>query len=52
MWDPISIFYLMMVLNASELPAQRLSVKEVVEAKELKIIQDKIKTDVTLRQGV
>lgn len=52
MWDPISIFYLMLMLNTSELPDQRLSVKEVIEARELKIIQDKMKTDVTLRQGV
>jgi len=52
MWDPISVFYLMLMLNTSELPDQRLSVKEVIEANELKIIQNKMKTDVTLRQGV
>jgi len=52
MWDPFSVFYLMLMLNTSELPDQRLSVKEVIEANELKIIQNKMKTDVTLRQGV
>jgi len=52
MWDPISVFYLMLMLNTSELPTQRLSVKDVVEAKELKIMQNKMKDDVTLRQGV
>jgi len=52
MWDPISVFYLMLMLNTSELPNQRLSIKDVVEAKELKIMQNKMKDDVTLRQGV
>lgn len=52
MWDPISIFYLMLMLNTSELPNQRLTVKDVIEAKELKIINDKMKSDVSLRSGV
>lgn len=51
MWDPISIFYCMWVLNAG-LPDARLNVVDVIEAKEQKIIVDSISDSVKLREGV
>lgn len=51
MWDPISVFFCMWVLNAG-LPDARLNVVDVIEAKEQKIITDTIATSVILREGV
>lgn len=48
MWDPISLFYCMWILNAKELPNQRLSVKEMIDIKEQTIINNQV----TLREGV
>jgi len=41
MWDPITVFSIMWLLNAKELPCQRLNVSDIIKDKEV----------VTLRQG-
>ena len=51
MWDPISIFFCMWVLNVG-LPEARLKVSDAIEAKEQKIIVDSICNSVKLRNGV
>lgn len=51
MWDPISIFYMMWVLNVN-LPEARLNVLDVVEAKEKQIIDRSISDTVTVRTGI
>ena len=51
MWDPISIFYLMYVLSI-DMPKSRLSVADVIEAKETKIFVETISESVKLRDGV
>lgn len=52
MWDPISLFYCMWVLNAKELPNQRLNVREMIDIKEQTIINNELNNQVTLREGV
>jgi len=47
MWDPISIFVCMWILN-SGLPDARLKVADVIKAKEQKIISETVK----IREGV
>ena len=51
MWDPISLLYCMWILNVG-LPDARLSVKDVVEAKEQKTIIDTITNSIKIREGV
>ena len=50
MWDPISLFYCMWILNTG-LPNARLSVSEVIKNRQNIIIEDVSKT-VILRKGV
>lgn len=52
MWDPISMFYFMWVLNAKELPNQRLSVREVIEIREQTVINNEMYKHITIREGV
>lgn len=52
MFDPITVFYFMLMLNSAELPSQRLSVKEVVEIKENTVIVESINKNITLRNGL
>lgn len=54
MWDPISILYCVWVLNLNsiKLPSQRLTVEEVIQAKENKIFVDEIVNSVSIRQGL
>jgi len=42
MWDPISIFYCMWILNSAELPNSRLNVSEVIAQKENNIISSTV----------
>lgn len=51
MWDPISIFACAWILNIG-LPDGRLSVNEVIKAKEQKVIVDNIQSSVKLREGI
>jgi hypothetical protein len=51
MWDPISLFYMMWVLNTG-LPSARLNVVDVINDKENKIFIDTISEQVKLRDGV
>ena len=43
MWDPISIFYCMWVLNSAELPNSRLSVDDIIKQKENTVIAESVK---------
>lgn len=53
MFDPISIFYLMIMLNSLELPSQRLNVDDIIKAKESMIIHDlQYKSKITIREGI
>ena len=49
MWDPISIFFCMWVLNVG-MPEARLKVSDVIEVRESKVVADTIQQSVTLRQ--
>lgn len=51
MWDPISIFFCMWVLNIG-MPDARLKVSEIIEARERYIINKTIAKDVVLRQSI
>jgi hypothetical protein len=51
MWDPISIFACMWILNTG-LPDARLKVADVVEKREQQIIIDNIADYVKLREGI
>lgn len=51
MWDPISIFYCMWVLNIG-LPEGRLSVADSVQLKEEAIINKTIVDSTTIRGGI
>lgn len=51
MWDPISIFYCMWVLNIG-LPEGRLSVSEAILLKEEAIINKTIVESATIRGGI
>jgi len=51
MWDPISIFACMWILNAG-LPEARLNVHKTIEANERRIFIEQMHKDVTLREGV
>ena len=48
MWTPIEIFYLTFLFNHSPMASERLSVKEVIEAQENKLIVE----SVTLRNEI
>jgi len=48
MWSPIDIFALVFLLNHSPMENERLSVKEVIEAQENRIIRE----SVTLRNDI
>jgi hypothetical protein len=48
MWTPIEIFSLVFLLNHSPMANERLSVKEVIEAQENKVIIE----SVGLRDGI
>lgn len=50
MWDPVSVFMCMWVMNAG-LPDARLKVEEVLKVKEEQIIVDHLSRQVTLREG-
>lgn len=52
MWDPISVFFCMWILNAKELPNQRLSVTEVIQANEQYLINKTIIDSTTIRSGI
>ena len=51
MWDPISLFYIMWVMNIG-LPDSRLNVKEAIEMKENTIIVQSINEQIKLRDGL
>lgn len=51
MWDPVSIFFCMWVLNIG-MPDARLKVSEVIEAREQDTINKTIAKDVILRQSI
>lgn len=42
MWTPIDIFVLAFLLNHSPMANERLSVKEVIESREIKVITENI----------
>jgi len=48
MWSPVEIFALVFFFNHSPMANERLSVKEVIEAKENKVIRE----SVTLRDDI
>lgn len=53
MFDPISVFYLMIMLNSSELPSQRLSIEDIIKARENILIHDlQYRSKITIREGV
>ena len=52
MWDPISLFYLMLVMNMYELPAGRLQVNQAIAMRENTVIVDTINKQIELRQGL
>lgn len=51
MWDPVSVFYCMWILN-SGLPPARLNVTETIELKETSVINQTMNRGIHLREGV
>lgn len=51
MWDPISIFFCMWVLNVG-LPEARLNVVEIIKAKEESVINKTIINSASIRNGI
>jgi len=51
MWDPISTFFCMWILNIN-MPYARLNVDEVIKAKEERLITDTIVESTQLRSGI
>lgn len=52
MFDPVSIFYFMLMFGSAELPSGRLSVKDVVEIRENSVIVEHISSEIKLRNGL
>jgi len=52
MFDPISIFWFMIMLNSAELPNGRLSVKETIEIRENIVVVESINNQITIRNGL
>lgn len=51
MWDPISLFYCMWILNIG-MPDVRLNVVDIIKVREEKLISDTITKNVNVREGV
>ena len=49
MWDPLSVFFCMWILNAG-LPEARLRVSDVIQANEQRVITETICKSVTIRE--
>jgi len=51
MWDPISVFVCMWILNIN-LPNARLNVHDMIKDRENKILQDYYSNSISVRDGV
>lgn len=49
MWDPVTVFYIMMLLNVREMPSQRLNVLDVTKDNQIRSTHARM---VTLRPEV